>query len=238
MRQGIDICLQAAADLRYLLDRGYPKDASLILVGNRYGLDRDHRHLLHRAVVPTHLAAQRKAKTVDLGEIRGRGLAIDGHNTLITLESAILGKTIFLADDGFLRDISSVSASYRHTQVTDRALELIMKLLVAATPDETIFLLDAPISGSGRLASHIRGLMSQNHLRGDARAVRVPERHLATYRGIIATSDGALIDAAQEVFDLAGHIIAKKLRTPYIDISRQTTPSEGAVKQKGAIEPI
>ncbi len=41
---------EAAEDFRYLLNRGYPRKATLELVGNRYGLTFDERHLLHRGV--------------------------------------------------------------------------------------------------------------------------------------------------------------------------------------------
>ncbi|RPJ04542.1 MAG: DUF434 domain-containing protein, partial [Deltaproteobacteria bacterium] len=41
---------KAAEDFHYLLNRGYPRKAALELVGNRYCLVYDQRHLLHRGV--------------------------------------------------------------------------------------------------------------------------------------------------------------------------------------------
>lgn len=209
---------KAAEDLRYLLNQGYPRDASLQLIGNRYNLDHDHRHLLRRGVFATSTAGQRKNKKVSLEEIRGKGLAIDGYNCLITLESALKGKTILLADDGFIRDISGVSGSYRETPATNQALGLIIDFLLAAAPTEVLFLLDAPISASGKLATRIRGLMKEQGLAGAAQAVKVPEQLMIGYEGIIATSDTALIDQSEQVFDLAGHLIKEQLKTPYIDL--------------------
>jgi hypothetical protein len=205
-------------DFRFLLNRGYPRDASLELIGNRYSLDRDHRHLLRRGVFAPSVAEERKNKKIALKGLRGKAVAIDGYNCLITLESALKGKTVLLADDAFIRDISGVSGTYRESPVTSQALGLIMDLLLSAVPSEVLFLLDAPISGSGKLAARIRGLMQERGLSGDAQAVKVPERVMVEYQGIIATSDTALIDQSEQVFDLAGHLITEQLKTPYIDL--------------------
>jgi hypothetical protein len=214
---------KAAQDLRFLLNQGYPRDASLTLVGNRYNLDRDHRHLLRRGVFPASLAEQRKNKQVSLEEIGGKGLAIDGYNCLITLESALKGKTVLLADDAFIRDIAGVSGTYGESPETTQALGLIMDLLIAATPREVLFLLDAPISASGKLAARIRDLMAERDLPGDAQAVKVPEQIMVGYHGIIASSDTALIDQSKQVFDLAGHLIMRHLRIPFIDMKKSTS---------------
>ncbi|MBN1255181.1 MAG: DUF434 domain-containing protein [Deltaproteobacteria bacterium] len=214
---------EAAEDLRFLLDRGYPRDASLQLVGNRYNLDQEHRHLLRRGVFPHAVVAERRKKQVSAKDLTGKGLVIDGHNCLITLESALKGKTILLADDGFIRDISGVSGTYKKTAETHEALRLIMNLLAKAGPSEIRLLLDAPISGSGELASRIRGLMHERGIQGDAVAVKVPERIMAGYEGICASSDTAVIDDAEHVFDLAGHLIIECLKTTYIDIKKMHT---------------
>ena len=212
---------EAAEDLRYLLNRGYPRDASLQLAGNRYNLTHNLRHLLRRGVFPTSIAEERRGKRVSLKEIRGKGLAIDGHNCIITLESALKGKPILLADDAFIRDIAGVSGKYRETAETRQALDMIMDLLRSAAPQEVCFLLDSPISGSGELAALIRGLMKERGIRGDASATKVPERIMADYTGICASSDTAVIDHAEEVFDLAGHLIMEQLKMEYIDLRKK-----------------
>jgi len=212
---------KAAQDLRFLLNQGYPRDASLQLVGNRYSLDHDHRHLLRRGVFAASVAGERRSKKVSLEEIRGKAVAIDGYNCLITLESALKAKAILLTDDAFIRDISGVSGTYRESPETSQALNLIIDLLVAAAPAEVLFLLDAPISGSGKLAARIRALMQERGLAGDAQAVKVPEQMMVGYKGIIATSDTALIDQSEQVLDLAGHLIKEQLKTPYIDLSKK-----------------
>jgi hypothetical protein len=212
---------EAAEDLRLLLNRGYPRDASLQLVGNRYTLDRDYRHLLRRGVFADSVAEERMNKRISVEGLRGKCLAIDGYNCIITLESALKGKAILLADDAFIRDISGVSGGYKETQETGEALGLIMDLLKFARPKEVRFLLDSPISGSGELAARIRALLEEGGIQGDASAVKVPEHIMASYQGICASSDTAVIDQAAQVFDLAGHLIQEQLKTPFIDLRKK-----------------
>jgi len=210
----------AARDLRYLLNRGYPKETSLQIVGNRYNLTRDLRHILRRGVFRNRIAAERKKKTVSLKALRGHELAVDGHNVLITLETALNKETILCADDGFIRDISQVSGRYRRGEATDKALHLIIELLTNADPSEVLFLLDSPISGSGDLAAEFRNLLSRAGIAGQAMAVKVPERIMVKYAGIIASSDTAVIDRAERVFDVAGHLIRERLHVPIVSLKR------------------
>jgi hypothetical protein len=212
---------EAAEDLRYLLNRAYPRDASLHLVGNHYNLDRRYRDLLRRGVFAESAVQERMKKRVSVKELGGRALAVDGYNCIITLESAIKGKTVLLADDGFIRDISGVSGGYRQSKETHEALTLIMDLLAKVGPREVLFLLDAPISGSGDLAARIRGMMEEQGIQGDASAHKVPEHILTEYEGIIASSDTAVIDQAERVFDLAGYLIQQTLKTPYVDLRKK-----------------
>jgi hypothetical protein len=64
---------------------------------------------------------------------------------------------------------------------------------------------------SGRLAEEIRGRLQRENLLGDAMAVKVPEKILIGYPGIIATSDTDIIDRSKKVLDLAGYVITKRI---------------------------
>jgi len=204
---------KAAKDFRYLLNRGYPRKVTLELVGNRYGLTFDERHLLHRGVFSSADSQMRQKKRIFIREIRDKDLAIDGHNVLITIEAALSGRDLILADDGFTRDISGLSGSFAKSKVTETAIEMILSALKKWKPRKTLFLFDAPISMSGKLAEEIRGRLNQANLPGDAVAVKVPEKILIGFPGIIATSDTAIIDRSDKVLDLAGCIITKKIRS-------------------------
>ena len=207
---------RGAEDFRYLLGRGYPRKNSLELVGNRYDLRKDARELLHRGVFSPEDAARRKEKLVSVERLEGAGLAVDGHNVLITIETALGQKPLVVADDGLIRDISGVSSSYKMSDLTLRAIDLIMDILRDSKPKNVFFLFDAPISKSGRLASYVADCLKAAGLAGEGQAVKVPERILMGGRGMVATSDTAIIDRVAKVVDLAGHVIRTRIRRSWL----------------------
>ena len=202
---------QAAEDFRHLLNRKYPRKASLELVGNRYDLTFDERHLLHRGVFSDVDSEARRKKIISIKEVQGKDLAVDGHNVLITIEAGLSGRPLILADDGFIRDISGLSGSFKKTEVTEKAIRLIVTFLKKWKPRHTLFLFDAPISKSGILAQELRNLLKKENLPGDALAMKVPEKTLIGFPGVVATSDTAIIERSKRVIDLAGNIIRTKI---------------------------
>lgn len=202
----------AAQDFRYLLNRGYPRKPSSDLVGNRFQLTFDQRHLLHRSVFSDEASKSRRAKRMSLSRVRGRNLAIDGYNVLITLEAGLSGRPLISGDDGFIRDISGLSGNYRKSDKTEEALLLIFNTLKKVRPGHTLFLFDAPISRSGELAREIRNRLKKEGIPGNSRAMKVPEKILNGFPGVVATTDTAIIDQSRNVLDLAGHLLKYKLK--------------------------
>jgi hypothetical protein len=203
---------KAARDFRFLLNRGYPRKASLELVGNRYGLTSDERHLLHRGVFSNSDSESRRKKKVFVREVRNKDLAIDGHNVLITVEAGISGRPLALGDDGFIRDISGLSGSFKRTETTEKAIQFIIRAIKKIKPSQTLFLLDAPISKSGELAEAVRSYLEREDIPGEAMAVKVPERILIGFPGVVATSDTAIIEQSKKVLDLAGHVLRENIQ--------------------------
>ncbi len=202
---------KAAEDFRYLLNRGYPRKTALELVGNRYGLTSDERHLLHRGIFSDADSKSRRKRKIPIERIRNKDLSIDGYNVIITIEAGLSGRPLILGDDGFIRDISGLSGNFKKTERTEEALQLILDIVKRVKPRKTLFLFDSPISMSGELAQEVRDLLKKENLLGDARAVKVPEKILIGFPGVIATSDTAIIDQSKEVVDLAGDIIRKRI---------------------------
>lgn len=203
---------EAAIDFHYLLNRGYPRRTSLELIGNRYDLSFDQRHLLHRGIFSDSDAVARRKKKVPLRKLRNKKVAIDGHNVLITIEAALSGRPLILSNDGFIRDISGLSGKFKKTGISGKAIHLILEVLKKTEPIHVLFLFDAPISKSGVLACEVRGQLKNDHLSGDALAVKVPEKILLGFPGIVVTSDTAIIDQSREIFDLAGHVIKTRIK--------------------------
>jgi hypothetical protein len=72
----------AAADYCLLLGKGYPRAASLKLVGDKHSLRERQRLALERACCPPDSAAARASKRLGPAECRGKTLIIDGHNVV------------------------------------------------------------------------------------------------------------------------------------------------------------
>lgn len=206
-RQTRTALIEAAADMRLLLERGYPRGRVLALAGDRWRLDAADRAMLNRGVHAPAQAAARAAKLLSLGQVQGRAVAVDGHNVLITLETALAGGRLVLADDQVVRDISEVGRHHKPGPATLRAAEMMLTALHKAGAASVAMYLDAPLPKSGELAGELRGLMQHLGLDGEARAVAVPEQCLYQHQGPAASSDSVVIDQVAEPLDLAGHII-------------------------------
>lgn len=194
---------RAATDFFLFQNLGYPREAALEWVGNRFTLARPERDVLRRGVFSLQSAARRLAKRV-----RGEGWAlqplwVDGHNVHITLESVFLGRDLVLANDGALRDVAALSRSYRFSPVTENVVAAVFRFLEEFPPARVFFLFDAPMSRSGELAARYKHCLRHTGLAGDARAVPVPEKHFPRSGAVIASSDYAVLDASPQWMDLA-----------------------------------
>jgi hypothetical protein len=177
----------------------------LQLVGDRYALSAERRHVLRRGVFAPASAAARRQRLLPLAALAGREVALDGHNQLITLETALAGGVLLLADDGVVRDIAGRGRGYSPGVHTWGAAGLLLQALARAA--RVFIYLDAPLSRSGELAQELRRLLAEAGLAGDAWAVPVPERQLLVHAGPVASSDSALLDQVAQPLDLAGAII-------------------------------
>ena len=212
------LLVPAARDLRFLLSRGYPKKTSITFIGNHFQLHQGERDLLYRGVFSRRQVKARQAKKINAKAIKGEKLVIDGHNVLITLESALKARPLLLADDGFVRDISRIFCHFRATENTKTAWNLVERFLLDYLPCYVTVVLDAPLSRSRELAARIRRWMRNAGIKGDAVAAPMPESYLLGLDGIKASADSGIIDRSSKVFDLAGHIIRRRLRLKPISI--------------------
>ncbi len=173
--------LRAATDeLSWLLGRGYTLASGLKLVGDRHALSQRQRAAVARCACAPSVAAARRARMLEPQQAAGRELWIDGFNVLTTLEVALSGGVVLRARDGVLRDIAGVHGSYRKVQETLPALGLLGALTTELRLARCCFLLDRPVSNSGRLRALIREHAAAHGLPWDARVVPNPDRVLVS----------------------------------------------------------
>ena len=153
---------QAVVDLCWLLSRGYNMASSLKLVGDRYGLRERQRLAVSRSACSDQDRQRRRDHCVSVEQMRDQPVTVDGFNLIITVEAALSGGLLLVGIDDCIRDLSSVHGSYRSVEETDRAIMMIGEALQQFAPSSVLWLLDRPVSNSGRLAAKISDLAARN----------------------------------------------------------------------------
>ncbi len=213
----------AGHDYCWLLDHGYPQESSLKLVGDRYELAARQRIAISRSSCSAEQAKRRQSRQVPADQLPGAVLWLDGYNVLTTVEAALGGGLILLGRDGAYRDMASMHGSYRKVAETLPALRLIGETLVALNCRPCRWLLDRPVSNSGRLKKMIEAVADEQAWPWRAELVPNPDALLvdsavspgatrALLEGddvVAATADSAILDACPAWFNLARETVAR-----------------------------
>jgi hypothetical protein len=128
-------------------------------------------------------------------------------NQIITIEAALAGGLLLRGHDGAWRDLASIHGTYRAMQETATTLEAIGCWLSAHGVREAVFLLDAPVSNSGRLAGQMRALAATHAWPWSVQLVPSADPLLQRTPDIVATSDSAILDKVGRWFDLAAAVV-------------------------------
>ncbi|HMY74358.1 MAG TPA: DUF434 domain-containing protein [Blastocatellia bacterium] len=207
---------QAVADLSWLLNRAYAPAASLKLVGDRFALKDRQRLAVARAACTDEQLRHRQSGALPLENVHGQTLLIDGFNLLITLEAALSGGVLIACRDGCIRDLSSVHGTYRSVAETERALLLVGETLAQVQPQTVTWLLDQPVSNSGRLAARIRELAAAGNWPWTVEVVMNPDKVLRETDQIIITSDSNILDASVRSVNLNRLLIEGHLQQAWL----------------------
>ncbi len=206
--------LEALIDYKYLLNRGYKSKGALNLVTSRYLLTREERMLLYRCVHSDSDVISIQGKTVN--EILGRHLIIDGYNVLLTVAAAIEGLTLYLCDDGIVRDLRSAKIKDFSAPSIMNAIEIVRDATGKLGPSNVTLFLDKSVSMSAEHSKIIRMLSS----RWEVILASRTDTEVISSRGVIASSDYVILMKAKEIYDLAGFIVLKKFPDQVVDLQR------------------
>ncbi len=211
---------QAVADFSLLLTKGYADKSALKLVGDRFSLTQRQRLAVMRSACSDQQLRSRLSRRVDIADLAGQKIAIDGYNLLITIEAAMSGGLIFRGRDGCLRDLASIHGTYRKVEETIPALTLIGTFLKDIDVAAASWLLDSPVSNSGRLKTLIAQIARDNKWPWDVRLSLNPDAELRDTDLIVATTDSVILDACPKWTNLAAEIVARQLlSTAIIDLA-------------------
>ena len=163
------------------------------MVGDKYKLTRDMRQVLYRGISSESLAEERNKKIGSV--LPGDVVLIDTYNVLFTIHNYLLGKPVFISNDGILRDAGEMRGRIVNKELFNRAVELLLDQLKEWSGSSFILYLDEPVSYSGRFSIELSKDMVKMDIEGDARTVKSPDDELKREKSdAICTSDGAIID--------------------------------------------
>jgi hypothetical protein len=212
----------AVEDLSWLLGRGYAPRAALALVGDRWRLRARQRLAVRRCACSDAERTSRRARSVFGEHLRAAVVWIDGFNVLTTIEAALGGGVLLLARDGALRDMASMHGSYRAVEETRPAIAAVADVLEAHGVARCRWLLDAPVSNSGRLAGILRAQAVQRAADWEVEVVRAVDDILERAPGtvIVASADSRVMDGAPRSWQLARETVERMRPRPrIIDLS-------------------
>jgi hypothetical protein len=207
---------QAGAELSWLLDRGYALRSALALVGDRHGFTQRQRLALARCSTNATQCARRRAHEASRDAVAGAEVWIDGYNLLITIEAALGGGVILAGRDGCYRDLASLHGTYREVSETLPALRLIGESLARWRARRCRWLLDRPVSNSGRLRALMLEMAAEECWPWDVQLEFNPDPLLAASSAVIVTSDSIVLNHCARWFNAARHIIEEKMPQAHI----------------------
>lgn len=201
----------AAADIAWLLDRGYALRSSLALVGNRHALSARQRLAVARCTCSQEQLARREAHRLPASALVDRELWIDGYNVLISIESALAGGIILAGRDGCYRDMASLHGTYRDVAETVKAARLIGDFAADCGVAKGHWLLDRPMANSGRLKDILLSVAQQCGWTWQVDLEYSPDKILSTTLDVVASSDSAVLDRCNCWTNAARSIIEQKI---------------------------
>ena len=214
----------AAADLCWLLDRGYASRSAVELVGNRHNLTSRQRNAVARYACADEDAQRRRRLRVEPAQLAGHELWLDGYNVLTVLESGLAGGIVLLCRDGCCRDIAGIHRCYRKVTETFPVLRMVGEAAAAWGVSCCRWWLDKPVSNSGRLKAAILEAAAEAGWKMEVELTFSPDHVLSHTGEIIATSDGIVLDRCQRWVNLARLLITERItQARLLDLS----PAEG-----------
>jgi hypothetical protein len=211
---------QASAELSWLLSRGYKMTSSLKLVGDRHGLRERQRLAVSRSACSDKDRQRRMDHRIPVEQLRDQIVIVDGFNLIITLEAALSKGPLLIGVDRCIRDLSSVHGSYRSVDETEQAIIMIGKALQAVGASSVLWLLDRPVSNSGRLASRIAEHALQRGWPWQVEVVFNPDSRIVSSPAVAITSDSLILDRVERWADLKSHLVSKEIPDAWlIDLS-------------------
>ncbi len=189
------------------MGRGYGLHAATQLVGNRYRLNKRQRLAMGRCSASEQQLVRRQEAEARPTALKGQTFYLDGFNQLIVLESLLSGAFVFRGRDGAYRDLAGVHGSYKRVRQTRTALLSVGKALRDLQSGPCCWVLDRPVSNSGRLGAEIQEVAAEQGFDWSVELLNNPDRRLIGATGIVISSDSEVLDQVDRWFNLIQYLL-------------------------------
>ncbi len=206
----------AAADLCWLLSRGYAPKSALKLVGDRYDLESRQREAVSRCCCSDEQKNLRERKRCRDREVAGKVLWADALNVIATVECALSGGIILAGRDGCFRDLAGIHGTYRPVEETLPALQLIGQVQEEKGISSCRWLIDRPVSNSGRLREYMLRCGGENGWDWEVELTDNPDKELINASGIIISSDSVILDHCIAWYGFTRIVIEERIPQAWI----------------------
>jgi hypothetical protein len=194
---------QAAEETAWLVERGYPTEATVSFVSQHRELGPSELRWLDCGTRANRSYRHHIARELDAEDVARRPLRIDTASVIATIEAGLRGAPLLEGMAGVLCD---PSWSREHTVVgeaTEEALEIVGKALLSLRPKSTRWFVDSATRDADKLVD----LLAQADSRWSRVAVeveRVPNV-IVRLRGaaLVASTDPAVLDECASWLNLA-----------------------------------
>lgn len=185
----------ASRHIVYLINEGYDLKQASTFVGNHFLLSERQRLAIMRSLATNQQLRDRHVKQVQIDDLSGREVWIDGFNTIITLEVMISHSILLRCMDGTIRDLAALRGTYRLIPETREAIKIMFNVLQDAGVSRINILLDQPVSNSGRLKALLADIAESGSYSFDLdiQILRDVDRSLYGKEQVI-TSDSIILD--------------------------------------------
>jgi hypothetical protein len=206
----------ATVELSWLLSHGYNLTSSLKLVGDRHRLTERQRLAVSRSACSDAALVTRKGHCVSVDQLSNKEVIIDGFNLIISIEAALSGAPLLICRDESIRDLSGVHGSYRSVQETESAIALVGAICEQLQPASVLWLLDRPVSNSGRLARRIADIAARHSWPWTVEVVFNPDAQIAGSLSIAVTSDSSILDRVASWTNLKSYLVQQRLNHSWL----------------------
>ena len=210
-------------DYLVLIVSGYPDRAAHKLVCDKYRLNQAQRTALYRGI---HHPSRARARKQRLASVEKHvPLIIDLCNAVYTVANYLLGRAIFISNDGFLRDAGEAYKNGAADRVVEKALVEILMMLPSHSLAQPILHVDESRAIDTLSEQGIRKACDNAGIECCIVFSRSADSELKKAKtGLVATSDSEILDACMNsrgVFftDLPFQVLKGRYRAKPISLS-------------------